>query len=84
MILAKNYDPIRAGEFIRNVRDYISAKIKAENKRYAVEVSVGIYIADPSKEAREELFDEYQLFSKYLKIADKAMYDEKREHKKEK
>ena len=84
VILAKNYDPIRAGEFIRNVRDYISAKIKAENKRYAVEVSVGIYIADPSKEVREERFDEYQLFSKYLKIADKAMYDEKREHKKEK
>lgn len=82
VVLAKNYDPLRANDFIRNVRDYISAKVKSENKLYDVEVSVGIYIADPSKVEREERFDEYQLFSKYLKIADKAMYDEKRAHKK--
>ncbi|MBR4409597.1 MAG: GGDEF domain-containing protein, partial [Bacteroidales bacterium] len=84
VILAKNYDPMRANDFIRNVRDYISAKIRSENKRYEVKVSIGIYIANPSIEPKEELYDEYQIFSKYLKIADKAMYDEKKEHKKEK
>ena len=84
VVLAKNYDPLRANDFIRNVRDYISTRVKSENKLYDVAVSVGIYIADPSKADREERFDEYQLFSKYLKIADKAMYDEKREHKKDK
>ncbi|MBR3279822.1 MAG: GGDEF domain-containing protein [Lachnospiraceae bacterium] len=84
VVLAKNYDPLRANDFIRNVRDYISTRVKSENKLYDVAVSVGVYIADPSKADREERFDEYQLFSKYLKIADKAMYDEKREHKKDK
>ena len=84
VILAKNYDPMRANDYIRNVRDYISAKVRSENKRYEVNVSVGIHIANPSIEPKEELYDEYQLFSKYLKIADKAMYDEKKEHKKEK
>ena len=84
VIIAKNYDPMRANDYIRNVRDYISAKVRSENKRYEVNVSVGIHIANPSIEPKEELYDEYQLFSKYLKIADKAMYDEKKEHKKEK
>ncbi len=83
VVLAKNYDHMKAGDFIRNVRDYISAKVKSENKRYDVAVSAGVYIADPSKENKEELLDEYQLFSKYLKIADQAMYDEKRSHKNE-
>ena len=83
VILAKNYDILRANDYVRKVRDYISAKVKAENKLYNVEVSVGVHIADPSKEDREERFDQYQLFARYLKIADKAMYDEKREHKKE-
>ena len=82
VIIAKNYDPMRANDYIRNVRDYISAKVRSENKRYEVNVSVGIHIANPSIEPKEELYDEYQLFSKYLKIADKAMYDEKRAHKK--
>ena len=82
VILAKNYDPLRANDYIRNVRDYISAKAKGENKRYDIGISAGVYIADPSKVDKDDLYDEYQLFSKYLKIADKAMYDEKREHKK--
>ena len=82
VVLAKNYDHLRANDYIRNVRDYISAKVRSENKRYEVAVSVGIHIADPSMAGKEDLLDEYQLFSRYLKIADQAMYDEKREHKK--
>jgi len=84
VILAKNYDAVRAQDFIRNVRDYISAKVKTENKHYDVNISVGCHIADPSKDVSEKHFDEYGLFSKYLKIADKAMYEEKRQHKKKK
>ena len=82
VVIAKNYDHIRANDYIRSVRDFISAKTKAENKRYSIGVSFGVHIADPSKESKEDLLDEYQLFSSYLKIADKTMYDEKREHKK--
>jgi len=82
VVLAKNYDLERKTNFIDSVRDYISAKIRAENKHYSVNVSVGVYIAEPSKEDKGERFDEYQLYSKYLKIADDAMYSEKRRHKK--
>ncbi len=82
VVIAKNYDHLRAGDYIRNVRDYISAKTRSENKHYDVGISFGVHIADPSKESKEDLLDEYQLFSNYLKIADQAMYDEKREHKK--
>ena len=84
VIIAKNYDPVRAQDFIRNVRDYISAKIKAENKHYDVKISVGCHVADPSKDVSEKHFDEYGLFASYLRIADKAMYEEKRQHKKQK
>lgn len=82
VVLAKNYDQLRAADFIKNVRDYISAKIKTENKRYDVVISAGVYIADPVKDEQERHLDDYQLFSNYLKIADKSMYEEKRQHKK--
>ncbi|MBR4948468.1 MAG: GGDEF domain-containing protein [Clostridiales bacterium] len=84
VVLAKNYDHDRARVFINNVRDYISAKIRSENKHYDVVVSAGVYIADPSKLTKDDRFDDYQLFSQYLKLADSAMYDEKRRHKKDK
>ena len=84
VVLAKNYDIVRAQDFIRNVRDYIAAKVKAENKHYEVNISVGFHIADVSKDVSEKHFDEYGLFSRYLKIADKSMYEEKRQHKKKK
>ena len=83
VILAKNYDALRAANFVSAVRDFISTKIRSENKRYEVNVSVGFHIAEPAKEDKDERLDEYYLFSKYLKIADKAMYEEKRKHKKE-
>ena len=83
VILAKNYDALRAANFVSAVRDFISTKIRSENKRYEVNVSVGFHIAEPAKEDKDERLDEYYLFSKYLKIADKAMYEEKRQHKKE-
>ena len=59
-------------------------KVKAENKHYEVNISVGFHIADVSKDVSEKHFDEYGLFSRYLKIADKSMYEEKRQHKKKK
>jgi len=83
VILAKNYDALRAANFVSAVRDFISTKIRSENKRYEVNVSVGFHIAEPAKEDKDERLDEYNLFSKYLKLADKAMYEEKRKHKKE-
>ena len=82
VVLAKNYDQLRADDYIKNVRDYISAKTKTENKHYEIVVSVGVYIANPSKDKKEKRLDDYQLFSKYVKLADKAMYEEKRKHKK--
>ena len=84
VVLAKNYDALRAASFVSAVRDYISTKIRSENKHYEVSVSVGVHIAEPAKEDKNERFDEYQLYSNYLKIADTAMYEEKRQHKKNK
>ena len=81
VVLAKNYDRERANAYINNVRAYIETKIRTENKRYDVVISAGVHIADPSSEDREERFDQYHLFSKYLKLADSAMYEEKRQHK---
>ena len=83
VIVAKNYDQLRAADFIKNVRNHITDKVRAENKHFDVIVSAGIYIADPSKDVKEKQLDEYQLFADYLKIADKSMYDEKKIHKKE-
>lgn len=79
VILAKNYTEERAEAFINNVRGYIAAKIQTENKRYDVVVSVGAHIAFPADEDKNT--DEYQLYSKYLKIADSDMYTQKRQHK---
>ena len=81
IVLAKNYDQERATKFINNVRAYIETKVRSENKHYDVVVSVGVHIATPANEDKEERFDEYHLYSKYLKLADQAMYDEKRQHK---
>ena len=81
VVLAKDYDILRASAYIKTVRDYISTKIRSENKHYDVVVSVGVHIADPSGESKEERNDQYKLYSKYLKIADAAMYTEKRQHK---
>lgn len=81
VVLAKNYDQERANTYINNVRAYIETKIRTENKHYNVVISAGVHIADPSSEDKEERFDQYHLFSKYLKLADSAMYEEKRQHK---
>ena len=79
VVLAKNYNQERASTFIANVRSYIEARVRSENKRYDVAVSVGVHIGDPASEVYDG--DEYQVFSQYLKLADSAMYAEKRQHK---
>ena len=78
VVLAKNYTEERAATFISNVRAYIEARVKSENKRYDVAVSVGVHIGYPSD---EDDTDDYHIYSNYLKIADSAMYVEKRQHK---
>ena len=83
VIVAKNYDQLRAADFIRKVRDYITDKVRSENKHFDVVVSAGIHIANPAMDVKEKQLDEYQLFADYLKIADQSMYDEKKQHKKE-
>lgn len=83
VIVAKNYDHLRAADFIRKVRDYITDKVRSENKHFDVVISAGIHIANPAMDVKEKQLDEYQLFADYLKIADQSMYDEKKQHKKE-
>lgn len=78
IVLAKNYTEDKAAGFVDNVRKLISQKVRLDDKKYSVEVSVGIHIEYPEDQFEG---DALKVFERCLKDADKAMYAEKKKRK---
>jgi len=81
VVLAKNYSEEKANEYVKILRDHIDECITRDKKDYNLSVSVGTCIKVPPREcSTDESF--LRAFSEeYLRIADAAMYEEKKEHK---
>ena len=79
VVLAKNYTEGKSSRYIKKVREYISEHCKKDNKSYDISVSIGCYLTTPEDYDTTSITE---LSEKYLREADKLMYAEKKEHKK--
>lgn len=78
VVIAKNYDEAKVTTYIDNVRSFIESRRSQDKKEYLINISVGTHIEIPSGDGDQDL---QKVFEEYLKIADTAMYEQKREHK---
>ncbi len=78
VVLAGDYSKEQADEYITALREYIAGKIAADNKPYPLGFSVGMCIRRPVEDGGMSALE---LSEKYMKIADDAMYLEKKAHK---
>ena len=78
IVIAKNYDEEKAAEFVAKARAIIEQKVTLDDKPFKVEISTGIHIEYPDDSAEG---DAIKIFEKCVKLADEAMYEEKRRHK---
>jgi diguanylate cyclase (GGDEF)-like protein len=79
VVLAKNYDADKMNTYIEKVRRYIADKVIEDNKQYDVVVSVGTHLGFPKDDFNKDI---QKVLEEYQKIADSAMYEEKKSHKK--
>ena len=78
VVLAGDYSKEKAAEYIGRVRNYISAKVKSDEKRFPLQVSVGACIAKPSVDTNHTVSE---ISEQFMKLADEEMYKEKKMHK---
>lgn len=78
VVLAKNYDQEKMDAYIENVRRYIAEKVIEDNKQYDVVVSVGAHLGFPQVDYDKDI---QKVLEEYQKMADSAMYEEKKIHK---
>lgn len=78
VVLAKNYDEEKMDAYIDKVRRYIADKVREDNKQFDVVVSVGAHLGFPKKDYDQDILT---VLEEYQKIADSAMYEEKKIHK---
>lgn len=78
LILAKNYTQEKIDNYIKRLREFIADKVRKDNKPFIVNVSVGTHLGIP---VEADLSNSHEVFENYLRIADAAMYVEKRRHK---
>lgn len=78
VVLAGDYSEEKAEAFIGRVRSYISTKVKLEEKKFPLQVSVGACVAAPVLEDGMTLIE---LSEQYMTLADEEMYKEKKIHK---
>ena len=81
VVLAEDYSEEKANEYILKLREHISKRMERDKKRYALNVSIGICMEIPKAEPGVKIND---ISERYMHIADVAMYEEKKEHKKNK
>ncbi|MBO4473762.1 MAG: GGDEF domain-containing protein [Clostridiales bacterium] len=88
VVLAKNYSETKAKAYEKTLCDYIAKHIARDKKKYSFQVSVGSCIRIPPREfsgvgnTQESDEDTIRDFSEeYLRIADAAMYEQKKSHK---
>lgn len=77
VVLAKNYNEDKMTAYVNRVREYITSRVEEDKKPYRVSISFGAHIGHPHKEDS----DAVQALEDYQRIADAAMYVEKRRHK---
>ena len=68
----------RIDNYIKRLREFIADKVSKDNKPFIVSVSVGTHLGIP---VEADLSNSHEVFENYLRIADAAMYVEKRRHK---
>lgn len=78
VVLAKNYDEEKINAYIAKVRRYIADRVAEDRKQYEVVVSVGTHLGFPQEDYDKDI---QKVLEEYQKIADSAMYEEKKIHK---
>ncbi len=80
VVLAKNYTEEDRDTYIVKVREFLEESCREDQKAFDISVSIGCYMAKPdeSEVAISEISE------RYLRKADRLMYAEKKEHKKQK
>ena len=74
VVLARNYSGEKEKQFMRRVREYIDQSLRRTGKNYRFTVSIGCFRDVPDAAGTEAIQSEAE---KFLRNADKAMYDEK-------
>lgn len=80
VVLAKNYSEEKVAAYIAALRNHISLRVSRDKKDYQVRVSIGACVKLPPACTDSEI---HNYSEEYMKIADSAMYEEKKEHKKD-
>lgn len=78
VVLAEDYSEEKAKEYVTKLREYMDKCMKRDKKIYSLNVSVGICMEIPEEEADVKIND---ISERYMRVADVAMYEEKKQHK---
>lgn len=80
VVLAKDYSRDLAEAYKAAFRKCIAQKTERDGKEYAVNVSCGVFMDIPAADTDRSVTD---LYERYLRKADVLMYEEKKQHKKD-
>lgn len=78
VVIMKGCDEEKICDYISRVRKFIENKVSADRKEFNVVISAGWHLGYPLE---DENGDVQKVLEYYMKNADSAMYDEKRQHK---
>lgn len=78
VVVARDYDMDDVAAYSAKVREHMALRTKRDAKEYSLGVSIGAFIGHPSEDGRGPV----ELSEEYMKLADEAMYEEKKTHKK--
>ncbi|MBO4494443.1 MAG: GGDEF domain-containing protein [Clostridiales bacterium] len=84
VVLAKDYSDAKALAYANALRDHITTRVTRDKKTFDVKVSIGACVKLPPEPSGSVYEDESiirELSEEYMKIADAAMYEEKKMHK---
>ena len=81
VVLARNYSDAKVNSYTEKLRKNINDQVKADNKEFTVQVSVGACVRRPVK---SDIGNIKELSEDYMRIADTAMYEQKKAHKAQK
>lgn len=81
VVLAKNYSDEKVASYISILRNHIALRASRDKKDYTIGVSIGACVMVPPQCDEGEI---HRYSEEYIKIADAAMYEEKKAHKQKK
>ena len=81
VVLAKNYSEEKATIYVQSLTEYIQKCVRRDKKVYPLDVSTGVCIKIPPKNAGNDEETIRSFSEEYLRIADAKMYEVKKAHK---